>query len=54
MSSVIGAGSGPILGAWTARRPGGNRLDILHHGANHAIVGFLIGAFAMLAFPAPL
>jgi len=54
MLSIIGAGLGLILGAWTARRRGGNRLDLLHHGAVHAILGFLIGAFAMLAFPAPL
>jgi hypothetical protein len=53
MLNFIGAGVGIVLGVITATRRGGNRLDLLHYGTIFGIVGFLVGAFAMLVIPAP-
>lgn len=53
MLNLIGGGIGVILGLWVARRRGGNRLDLLHYATIFAIIGFLIGVFAMLVIPAP-
>ncbi len=53
MLNFVGAGLGVILGLWTARRRGGNRLDLLHYATIYGIIGFLIGAFGMLVIPAP-
>lgn len=54
MLNLIGGGIGVILGLWVAWRRGGNRLDLLHYATIFAIIGFLIGAFAMLVIPAPV
>jgi hypothetical protein len=53
MLNFLGAAIGIALGVWTARRRGGNRLDLLHYGTIFGIIGFIIGAFAMLIVPAP-
>ncbi|MCT4684153.1 MAG: hypothetical protein N4A39_10535 [Roseicyclus sp.] len=53
MLNIIGGGIGILLGLWTARRRGGNRLDLLHYATIFGILGFLIGAFAMLVIPGP-
>jgi hypothetical protein len=53
MLNFVGAGLGVILGLWTARRKGGNRLDLLHYATIFGIIGFTLGAFAMLIIPAP-
>jgi uncharacterized membrane protein YfcA len=53
MLNFVGAAVGAALGVWTARRRGGNRLDLLHYGTIFAIIGFILGAFAMLLIPAP-
>ena len=53
MLNFIGAGIGVALGVWTARKRGGNRLDLLHYGTIFGIIGFILGAFAMLVIPAP-
>lgn len=53
MLNFLGAGVGAILGLWMAHRRGGNRLDLLHYATILAIIGFIIGAFAMLIVPAP-
>ncbi|MCR9067587.1 MAG: hypothetical protein NXH79_01975 [Rhodobacteraceae bacterium] len=53
MLNFLGAAIGAGLGLWTARRRGGNRLDMLHYATIFAIIGFLVGAFAMLVVPAP-
>ena len=52
MLNYIGAALGILLGLWLARRRGGNRLDLLHYATVLGIVGFIIGAFAMLVIPA--
>ncbi|WJY21391.1 MULTISPECIES: hypothetical protein [Rhodobacterales] len=53
MLNFIGLAVGAALGFWTARRRGGNRLDMLHYAAIYGLIGFIIGAFAMLVIPAP-
>jgi len=53
MLNLIGAGIGVALGLVTANRRGGNRLDLLHYATIFGIIGFLIGAFAMLVIPGP-
>lgn len=53
MLNYIGTTLGILLGLWLARRRGGNRLDLLHYATIFGIVGFIIGAFAMLVIPAP-
>jgi len=53
MLNFIGGGIGLILGVVIATRRGGNRLDLLHYGTIFAIIGFLLGSFAMLVIPAP-
>lgn len=53
MLNILGAAIGIGLGVWTARRRGGNRLDLLHYGTIFGIIGFILGAFAMLILPAP-
>lgn len=53
MLNYIGATLGILLGLWLARRRGGNRLDLLHYATIFGIVGFIVGAFAMLVIPAP-
>ena len=53
MLNYIGAALGILLGLWLARRRGVNRLDLLHYATVLGIVGFIIGAFAMLVIPAP-
>ena len=53
MLNYIGATLGILLGLWLARRRGGNLLDLLHYATIFGIVGFIIGAFAMLVIPAP-
>ncbi|WP_439137658.1 hypothetical protein [Roseicyclus sp.] len=53
MLNYIGAAIGIALGLWLARRRGGNRLDLLHYATILGILGFIIGAFAMLVIPAP-
>ena len=44
-SATIGA----IFGAVTAKRRGGNRLDIAQYAAGYAIAGAIIGLFLTLA-----
>ena len=53
MLNYIGAALGILLGLWLARRRGGNRLDLLHYATIFGIVGFIVGAFAMLVIHAP-
>jgi hypothetical protein len=53
MLNVIGAVSGLLLGLVVARRRGGNRADLAQYAAVFAILGFLLGTFAMLLVPAP-
>jgi Na+-driven multidrug efflux pump len=53
MLNVIGAVVGLGLGVIVARRRGGNRADLAQYAAVFAIIGFLLGTFAMLLVPAP-
>ncbi len=53
MLNLIGGACGIALGLIMARRKGGNRLDLLHYATIFGIIGFLLGAFAMLVIPAP-
>jgi hypothetical protein len=53
MLNVIGAVVGIVLGLVVARRRGGNRADLAQYAAVFAILGFLLGTFAMLLLPAP-
>jgi uncharacterized protein HemY len=53
MLNFIGGGLGIVLGLWTARRRGGNRLDLLHYATIFGILGFVLGAVVMLVIPAP-
>lgn len=53
MLNVIGAVAGVALGLFVARRRGGNRFDMAQYAAVFAIIGFLLGTFAMLLVPAP-
>jgi hypothetical protein len=53
MLNVIGAVVGLVLGLVVARRRGGNRADLAQYAAVFAILGFLLGTFAMLLLPAP-
>lgn len=53
MLNIIGGVCGIVLGLWTARRKGGNRLDMAHYATIFGIIGFLLGAFAMFVIPAP-
>jgi uncharacterized membrane protein len=53
MLNFIGAALGIALGLLIARRRGGNRLDLLHYATIFGIIGFILGAFAMLVIPAP-
>lgn len=41
--------TGAVLGTLSARRRGGNRLDMLQYGAVYAIVFGLLGMLATLA-----
>jgi uncharacterized protein with von Willebrand factor type A (vWA) domain len=41
MLNFIGGGLGILLGLWTARRRGGNRLDLLHYATIFGILGFV-------------
>jgi uncharacterized membrane protein len=53
MLNLIGALAGVILGLLVARRRGGNRADMAQYAAVFAIIGFLLGTFAMLLVPPP-
>jgi uncharacterized membrane protein len=53
MLNLIGALAGLALGVIVARRRGGNRADLAQYAAVFAIIGFLLGTFAMLLFPPP-
>ena len=53
MLNFIGAAIGIALGLWLARTRGGNRLDLVHYATILGIIGFIVGAFAMLVIPAP-
>ena len=53
MLNIIGGVLGVALGLYVARRRGGNRLDMAQYAAVFAIIGFLLGTFAMLLLPAP-
>jgi hypothetical protein len=53
MLNIIGGLLGIALGLIMARRRGGNRLDMAQYAAVFAIIGFLVGTFAMLMVPAP-
>jgi uncharacterized membrane protein len=53
MLNLTGALAGLALGLWLARRRGGNRADMAQYAAVFAILGFLLGTFAMLLVPAP-
>lgn len=53
MLNIIGGVLGVALGLYVARRRGGNRLDMAQYAAVFAIIGFLLGTFAMLMVPAP-
>ena len=53
MLNIIGGLLGLALGLYVARRRGGNRLDLAQYAAVFAIIGFLLGTFAMLLVPAP-
>jgi ammonia channel protein AmtB len=53
MLNIIGGLAGLVLGLIVARRRGGNRLDMAQYAAVFAIIGFLLGTFAMLIVPAP-
>lgn len=53
MLNFLGLLIGVILGIVTARRRGGNRTDMLHYAAIFGLIGFVLGAFAMLVIPAP-
>jgi uncharacterized membrane protein len=53
MLNFIGAAVGIALGLWVARKRRGNRLDLAHYATIFGIVGFILGAFAMLVIPAP-
>ncbi|MGP1355014.1 hypothetical protein [Roseicyclus sp.] len=53
MLNLIGALAGLVLGLLVARRRGGNRADMAQYAAVFAIIGFLLGTFAMLLVPAP-
>lgn len=53
MLNFIGGLLGLVLGPFIARRRGGNRLDMAQYAAVFAIIGFLLGTFAMLLVPAP-
>lgn len=53
MLNIIGGLVGIALGVFLARRRGGNRLDMAQYGAVFAIIGFLLGTFAMLMVPGP-
>ncbi|MBY6200751.1 hypothetical protein KUV65_05210 [Maritalea mobilis] len=53
MLNLIGALLGAALGAFLAWRRNGSRLDIAQYTAVLAIIGFMLGTFAMLLMPAP-
>ncbi|MBC6437024.1 MAG: hypothetical protein GDA52_02525 [Rhodobacteraceae bacterium] len=53
MLQIPGLIIGATWGGWTARRRGGNRLDVLHYGAVFGLVGFVLGTCAMLVIPPP-
>ncbi|WP_213686281.1 hypothetical protein [Roseicyclus sp.] len=53
MLNLIGGAVGIVFGLWLARRKGGNRLDLLHYATIFGIIGFTLGAFAMLVVLAP-
>lgn len=45
MLVLVGLILGAIIGAMTAKRRGGNRLDLLQYGAVFALIGAVIGLF---------
>jgi hypothetical protein len=49
MIELAAAAAGAGLGAWRARRRGGNRLDMAQYGAAHAILFALVALFARIA-----
>jgi len=53
MLNFIGGGLGIVLGLWVAHRKRGNRLDLLHYATIFGLIGFTLGAFAMLVIPSP-
>ncbi len=53
MLNFIGGILGLILGVGVAWRRGGNAMDMLHYAAVFGLVGFVLGAFAMLVVPPP-
>ena len=53
MLNFIGALIGLLLGAGLAWRRKGNWQDVLQWAAVFAVIGFLLGTFAMLVVPAP-
>ncbi|MBO6604178.1 MULTISPECIES: hypothetical protein [Paracoccaceae] len=53
MLNLVGFGLGILLGLWTAYKRGGSALDLLHYATIFGLIGFVVGAFAMLVIPAP-
>ncbi|MDG4648116.1 hypothetical protein P6F26_06650 [Roseibacterium sp. SDUM158017] len=53
MLNLIGAAAGVALGLLAAWRRGGNKADMAQYAAVFAIIGFLLGTFAMLVVPGP-
>jgi len=48
MIVLAGLVAGAVLGALSARRRGGNRLDIAQYAAVWGIIGGLVGLFATI------
>ena len=48
MIVIAGFVLGAALGAWTAHRRGGRRLDMLQYAAGYAIAFTLLGVFATI------
>ncbi|SNY53787.1 hypothetical protein SAMN06297129_2628 [Pseudooceanicola antarcticus] len=48
MFAVAGLVIGAFLGAWRAKRRGGDRRDMFQYAASHAILFALIGLFLTL------
>lgn len=51
--SITGLLVGAALGAFQARRRGGNRADMAQYAAVFALIGLVIGVFISIALPAP-